>query len=897
MVPVHSVGPDGLTCSCPKGANCTAAGKHPIGTDWQDQSGGVESIRALLEKRSRVNLGVLVKPSGVVVIDIDPRNGGDVTMKTLVGEQGALPPTKVIATGGGGWHYYFEAPDGVALRGTLGQGIDLKSSGMVVAEGSRSSTGSYSVLTDLPIAPLPEWVVREAARPISATTPVEITTPVGGPTDDGPASRQRRYLSAALTAETARLDALREAQTVRLEEYRGEPWDATVYAVACNLTEIANTPESGLTGSDVARLVLEHAPTDGGFTEADIEAKVESARRTVGAAQRGVPAPHVDPFGMVVGGPAVVSGDAETDNARPASDDGKKSAATRLTGLARDRYTFAHTPAGEPFAVPISGAKVVRLLRGSSASLRAELAATYLDIFGSPPTSQALADAILALEGIALQGESVDLALRVGMCDGALWIDLGDETGEVIRVDPSGWSVVAGSPVLHRRTALTAPMVRPSASPNLAALWTLLNVVEADRAVLLAVLVASLMPDMPHPILSLSGEQGTGKSTAARILVSIVDPSTVPLRKPPRDLESWTTAAMGSHVVAVDNISTITDWFSDALCRAATGDGDVRRKLYADADLHVFSFRRVVILNGIDLGTVRDDLTDRLVTVELQRIPDSARLAEGDLDEAWREALPAIVAGLLDLASRVLAVLPETRLDRQPRMADFARVLAAVDRVIGTDGLDRYGRQAVNLAADAVRGDPVLAVVTEAITAPWEGPLGDLLDLLNARRDPFERRPQEWPSSARELTTLLRRRAPSLRRIGWSVEKAARRSKRGEVWLISPPKGGDETGDETVTRFAAEISSPISSPSRHPLQPSTGAETGQRVTKVTKNAPPLLCWQEGGREGGEPGDPAIGDGPEISSLSSPRHPTPGIHPPTGRPDGPREDASAEVGGR
>ena len=130
-----------------------------------------------------------------------------------------------------------------------------------------------------------------------------------------------------------------------------------------------------------------------------------------------------------------------------------------------------------------------------------------------------------------------------------------------------------------------------------------LNVATADRPLALAWEIAALIdPESPHPILSLFGEQGTGKSTGCRRLVSLIDPSPVPLRKPPRDPEGWVTAAQGSWVVALDNLSHVPDCLSDSLCRAATGDGDVRRALYTDSDLAVFAFRRCILLNGIDVG-------------------------------------------------------------------------------------------------------------------------------------------------------------------------------------------------------------------------------------------------------------------------------------------------------
>ena len=72
-------------------------------------------------------------------------------------------------------------------------------------------------------------------------------------------------------------------------------------------------------------------------------------------------------------------------------------------------------------------------------------------------------------------------------------------------------------------------------------------------------------------------------------------------------------------MVGLDNLSTVQDWFSDSLCRAATGEGDVRRALYTDGGLAVFAFRRVLLLNGIDVGALRGDLADRAIVVNLDR--------------------------------------------------------------------------------------------------------------------------------------------------------------------------------------------------------------------------------------------------------------------------------------
>jgi len=517
------------------------------------------------------------------------------------------------------------------------------------------------------------------------------------------------------------------------------------------------------------------------------------------------------------------------------------SAATKLTRIAQDRYTFGVSTTGEPYALPLDGPRIVKMLRGTG-SLRAELAAAFLSDNSTPPPQQALADALMALEGLALAAPSKALALRVGESHGALWLDLGDDTGELVRIAPEGWSIVSEAPVLHRRTALTGALPRPAIDGDLAALWSLLNIASADRPVLVAFLVTTLMPNMPHPILLLTGEQGTGKSTAAKIIASVVDASPVQLRKPPRDLDSWTTAAVGSHVVAVDNLSALPDWLSDALCRASTGDGDVRRRLYTDGDLHVISFRRVVILNGIDLGAVRDDLADRLVTVDLHRIEETERAKDDDLTQRWQAAAPLILGGLLDLTARVLDILPTVHLERSPRMADFAHVLAAVDQIEGTDGMARYRALAGELASDAVTSDPVLVALTSTISTPWEGVALDLLTAVTASLGD-SRPPKGWPSGARALTTLLKRRAPSLRRLGWTVEQSDNRTNRGPLWTIHPPSSsGAEPRAETVLNSAEVPTGEGSALAQHHVQHSKApaltckdVETGQIGAEVLKN--------------------------------------------------------------
>ena len=260
------------------------------------------------------------------------------------------------------------------------------------------------------------------------------------------------------------------------------------------------------------------------------------------------------------------------------------------------------------------------------------------------------------------------------------------------------------APVRFLRTKLTGAMPLPPPDGDVARLWDFVNVAAEDRPVLLAVLVAALVQcDVPHPVLALFAEQGSAKSTTTRMLVDLIDPSPVPLRQAPRDADSWVTAASGSWVVALDNLSAIPPWLSDSLCRAATGDGNVKRALYTDADLAVLKFRRCVIVNGIDVGAVRPDLAERLATVELRRIDRHRRRPEATMRQEWQQALPGILGGLLDLAAAVHQRLETISVDESPRMADYGRTLAAVDEALATNGL----RRLLVARGPAVRRQPV----------------------------------------------------------------------------------------------------------------------------------------------------------------------------------------------
>ena len=431
------------------------------------------------------------------------------------------------------------------------------------------------------------------------------------------------------------------------------------------------------------------------------------------------------------------------------------SQATRLVNLAASIYDFGVTQTGDPFAVPRQGGYVARMLRGGKPALRPELSAAMFAAEGIAPNSSALADALAVLEGQAQQADPVDLALRTARQDQALLLDLGDATGRVVAITPDGWEVIDRSPVLFRRTAATMPLPEPAGGHSLDdTLFALLNVGVKDRALMKAVLVHYLWPDIGHVIARLTGRDGTAKTSATKIMRSLIDPSAAPTRAMPKDETDWIIAVNAALIAAIDNVSAIPDWLSDAMCRASTGEGLMRRKLYSDLDVSILSARRIVILNGIDATVKRADFARRIADFELDVIAKIK--SDSDVEQEWDAIHPHALGALLDLTVTTLKRLPETALagdEQSLTMSIFARIA----KTISEPALKLYISRLGTSAADILDADPFAGQLIKFVGAQQDARWTGLASELVAKIPGPEPLPRGWPKDATRFGVWARR--------------------------------------------------------------------------------------------------------------------------------------------
>lgn len=459
----------------------------------------------------------------------------------------------------------------------------------------------------------------------------------------------------------------------------------------------------------------------------------------------------------------------------------RKSQATELVALVTASGTeLFKNPDDEPYlTVTVDNHQETYRLRSKGA--RAWLRRLCRMETGKSIGGHALQDALNDLEGIALyDGETHEVHVRLAEHRGNILLDLGDATHRIVRITPQGWHIEAHSPVKFIRPKALAALPLPVTGGSLAELWKLLNVASEDRVLLASWLVKALTPKGPYPLLPFHGEQGSAKSTTARAVRALVDPSSVPLRSEPRNSHDLMIAATSSWVPTFDNLSTISKELSDAFCVLSTGGGRATRTLYSDDEETILSAQRPVIMTAISDIATRPDLLDRCIILYLPRITDAKRQSEQTFWKSFERAHGRILGSLLTAVSAGLTRAPHVQLTELPRMADFAVWAVACEEALGFEAgsfMARYNevrKDANELALDTSPLPPVLRTFVEGQGGEWQGSASELLDALTAHLqaadDERTLRGREWPKRADKLSSALRRYAPNLRATGLELE-------------------------------------------------------------------------------------------------------------------------------
>jgi energy-coupling factor transporter ATP-binding protein EcfA2 len=311
-------------------------------------------------------------------------------------------------------------------------------------------------------------------------------------------------------------------------------------------------------------------------------------------------------------------------------------------------------------------------------------------------------------------------------------------------------------------------------------LRSFLNVAsETDWILAISWLVSALNGIGPFPILVVAGEQGSGKSTFCRLLRSLVDPAIASICGLPKDERDLIISAVNQYCLVFDNLSKVEPWLADAFCRLATNGGFATRMLHTDRGQLTFYGSRPIILNGITaVAAERADLADRSLMIRLTTIPETERRSEAEFWQAWEEVRPRMLGALLDGVSAGLRNLGAVKLERSPRMADFAHLMVAASPGLGWDEqtfLTAYGANRRDIADTAFEADLISIAIDSLLGGDvgytWTGTASALLEALNLLASETTQKSRSWPQTAQALGNRIERIAPMLRARGIEVER------------------------------------------------------------------------------------------------------------------------------
>jgi len=517
---------------------------------------------------------------------------------------------------------------------------------------------------------------------------------------------------------------------------------------------------------------------------------------------------------------------AESDGTRDSESTRAGSLSRKLVELALELGSLWHDSAGRGW-IDFTVEGVLQTARIRSKRFQDHLSDALWQRYRCTPSSEAWSQAVRSLEGQA-RGKGKpkrEAFLRVGEHEGSIYIDLGTEDWQIVRVSADGWEIIPYSdcPVRFYRPECQHSLPIPTRNGSLDDLWQLLNVKEADRPLVLGWILSCLTPDGAKPILSLSGEKGSGKSSAAALIKRLTDPTNVDMAGGVEDQRQFAVTAANRWVLCFDNLTHLSPEQQNLLCRASTGGGFTYRALYSDLEEVFVQYRRPQILTGVDLVPTRPDLLERCLIVRLERISEKDRLSERVLKEKTAKLLPGIYGSLLDLMATALRNLPTIELDELPRMTDFAELCAAAGI---PNFVEVYSANIKVGCQEAVEANPITSGILSLLDAHngyWQGSSTELI-----------RRLQELDPTSREFQKL------SARSIGRKLSSSLKGDLKAVGVDVGQKRGTNGQRYLTLSRVAKEQhaeSQEKQSPSTQQSNEAAGEMTNDKTPTPTDAAP------------------------------------------------------------
>jgi hypothetical protein len=361
--------------------------------------------------------------------------------------------------------------------------------------------------------------------------------------------------------------------------------------------------------------------------------------------------------------------------------------------------------------------------------------------------------------------------------------DLTNPLWETIKVTPQGWLIEKTPTVMFRRYKNQISQVYPSTEyPDdiFDRFINLINVKTEDSKLLLkCYIIGLLIPGIPKAILMLHGEPNSAKTTLLELIKMLIDPCSTRTLTCRNESDELAQLFSHNYLPYFDNLSYISDWMSDAFCRAVTGDSFSKRKLYTDNEDIFYTFMRCIGFSGVNIAASKSDLLNRGLIIELERIPSDRQRQVNKIWKDFDEIKPQLLGYIFDTLAKVLNIRQTSHIEVKglPRLADWAETCELISRCMGykdNQFIEAFRRN-VKLQNEAAIEDSAIAqtiITFMEDKQTWDGTPTELLGLLveiAARLSVNTKNQKVWPAKPNVLTRRLKYIISNLKEFGISV--------------------------------------------------------------------------------------------------------------------------------
>jgi hypothetical protein len=339
-------------------------------------------------------------------------------------------------------------------------------------------------------------------------------------------------------------------------------------------------------------------------------------------------------------------------------------------------------------------------------------------------------------------------------------------------------------------------------------------------------------------MLQTCGEKGGAKSMLEVLIKEFVDPAKPKLLSIHKDRMEFIQQVAQNYLVFYDNLKYPPRWLSDEACRAVTGSGSSKRKLYTDDDSVVYEYKRCLGFNGISLVLTEPDALDRSIIIEQERIDKKNRIPEQVILSRFYELRSKLLGYIFDVLVKAMNIKPTIKLDGYPRMADFAEWSEAIARAMGyneNEFIDILDNNTGKQNAEAIENSVLGQVITRFLNGLpdvdinsgfcYESTVSELLVRLNdvATLNHISTNHKGWPKAANSLTRRLKAIASNIREgLGFEIS-------------ITRYTTGIHKGVSSVKIWKVPSLSSLSSPDQNQAQ--NGVQNGEDISSSDDTYP------------------------------------------------------------